>query len=108
MYSLALSLNRAVSSNSFPVVVFSPTDLCARLEVSKDGSCSKGLFQSIERMSALVGEVPWGIFLSKPSQGNHNIKVIEYEGNTTGIYHRCIYNIYTTGSRYHLLVVCSI
>ncbi|KIM65167.1 hypothetical protein SCLCIDRAFT_113717 [Scleroderma citrinum Foug A] len=63
-------------------------DLPARLEVSKDGSCSKGLLQSIERLLALVGEVPRGIFASKPnlrrpsldtSQGNHNIEVIEYE-----------------------------
>ena len=54
-------------------------DLRARLEVSKDGSCSEGLFQSIERMLALVSEVSRGIFPSKPSQGNHNIGVIEYE-----------------------------
>ena len=42
-------------------------DLPTRLEVSKDGSCSKGLLQSIERLSALVGDVPRGIFASKPS-----------------------------------------
>ena len=54
-------------------------DLHAWLEVSKDGSCSKGLLQPIERLSALVSEVPRGIFPSKPSQGNHNIRVIEYE-----------------------------
>ena len=54
-------------------------DLHAWLEVSKDGSCSKGLLQPIERLSALIGEVPRGIFPSKPSQGNHNIGVIEYE-----------------------------
>ena len=54
-------------------------DLRTWLEVSKDGSCSKGLLQPIERLLALVGEVPRGIFLSKPSQGNHNIGVIEYE-----------------------------
>ena len=55
------------------------SDLHAWLEVSKDGSCSKGLLQSIERLSTLVGEVPRGIFPSKPSQRNHNIGVIEYE-----------------------------
>ena len=54
-------------------------DLRTWLEVSKDGSCSKGLLQSIERLSALVSEVPRGIFPSKPSQRNHNIRVIEYE-----------------------------
>ena len=54
-------------------------DLCARLKVSKDGSCSKGLLQSIERLLALVGEVPRGILPSKLSQGNHNVGVIEYE-----------------------------
>ena len=54
-------------------------DLRAWLEVSKDGSCSKGLLQSIERLSALVSEVPRGIFPSKLSQRNHNIGVIEYE-----------------------------
>ena len=34
---------------------------------------------SFNRLLALVGEVPRGIFLSKPSQRNHNIGVIEYE-----------------------------
>ena len=65
--------NRVIRSISFD------SDLCTWLEVSKDGSCSKGLLQSIERLSALVGEVPRGIFPSKPSQRNHNIRVIEYE-----------------------------
>ena len=65
--------NHVIRSISFD------SDLCAWLEVSKDGSCSKGLLQSIERLSALVSEVPRGIFPSKPSQRNHNIRVIEYE-----------------------------
>ena len=39
----------------------------ARLIVGKDGSCCEGLLQPIKGMSTVLGEVPRGIFLSKPS-----------------------------------------
>ena len=38
-----------------------------RLIVSKDGSSCEGLLQPIEGTSTVLGEVPGGIFLSKPS-----------------------------------------
>ena len=38
-----------------------------RLIVSMDGSCCEGLLQPIEGMLTVVGEVPRGIFPSKPS-----------------------------------------
>ena len=54
-------------------------DRGARLIVSKDGSSCEGLLQPIEGTSTVLGEVPGGIFPSKPSQWDHNIRVVEYE-----------------------------
>ena len=42
-------------------------DWGTRLIVSKDGSCCEGLLQPIKGMSTVLGEVPGGIFLSKPT-----------------------------------------
>ena len=50
-----------------------------RLIVSKDGSCCEGLLQPIKGTSTVLREVPGGIFPSKLSQWDHNIRVIEYE-----------------------------
>ena len=47
--------------------------------MSKDGSSCEGLLQPLEGTSTVLGEVAGGIFLSKPSSWDHNIKVVEYE-----------------------------
>ncbi|KIM57580.1 hypothetical protein SCLCIDRAFT_130035, partial [Scleroderma citrinum Foug A] len=63
--------NRIVRSVSFN------GDRGARLIVSKDGSSCEGLLQPIEGTSTVLGEVPGGIFPSKPIEYEAMVEVCE-------------------------------
>ena len=47
--------------------------------MGEDWSGGEGFLQLIEGSLACIGEVPGGIFLSQPSQGDHNVRVVKYE-----------------------------
>jgi len=50
-----------------------------RNEVSEYGCGSEGVFESIERASTVLGEVPRSIFPGEPGKRNHNVRVVEYK-----------------------------
>ncbi|KIM60182.1 hypothetical protein SCLCIDRAFT_124808, partial [Scleroderma citrinum Foug A] len=58
----------------------------ARLIVSKDGSSCEGLLQLIEGTSTVLGEVPGGIFPSKPIEYEAMVEVREAEEGLDVLY----------------------
>jgi len=47
--------------------------------VGEDGRSSEGMFESIERVSTVLGEIPRSIFPGDPGKRNHDVRVIEYK-----------------------------
>ena len=47
--------------------------------MSEDGCGSEGMLESIESMSTVLREIPRSILPGEPGEGDHNVRVVEYE-----------------------------
>ena len=52
-------------------------DRGVRNEMGKDGRSGEGMFESIEGMLTVLGEVPRSVFLGELGKRNHDVRVIE-------------------------------
>ena len=71
--------NRQNASDSVVRGISFNNDRGVQNKMGKDRHSGEGMFESIERMSTVLGEIPRSILPGEPGEGNHNVGVIEYE-----------------------------